>query len=1044
MPRTFRVLIAATMGVILWGPACAHGQDSDAGATDRFRFFEQRIRPLLIKRCFRCHSHKQGKADGGLVLDTRRGWADGGGKGPAVIPGQPQKSLLLRAVRHQVPGLKMPPGKKLPEQEIRDLAEWIRRGAADPRVDDPQAAVGAGGDEDHWAFRPLARPKLPTKGDRQPGGLASPVDVFVSTRLAEAGMSLSDTAGREVLLRRVTFDLTGLPPTEHEMSAFLKDRSPGAWERVVDRLLASPHYGEHWGRHWLDLARYADSNGADINYAHAHAWRYRDYVVDSFNADRPYDEFLREQLAGDLLGPGTSAEERNRRLTATGFLMMGPKMLAEVDTTKLLLDVVDEQLDVTMRTVIGLTVGCARCHDHKFDPISTRDYYALAGIFRSTRSIDVLRDVNTQVSEWMERDLEVPGFEEKLASHSARIQQVESALATLGATPRPPKPGAGQAVRSVHNRQLPAILSTTWTAWVRPGSRRPHLDAVVSAAFSRSIQGHSLGFHTGPTALHPRVVWNHGPGSHRIIMSEHPLGADQWHHLAVSYDGTSRDLVLYVDGQAAAKADNVESTPFTVVGVGRRESSSDFGFGGDVDQVAIYSRALGPAEIAADMTGNHPRPHLVLLWEFEDVVSGRIPDSSGHGHEGRIVGFGLLNDAQRPAGRRGRGLSFARAPTVALTEARRADIKRLRAEWKELEDQRPAAPRVMAVRSDQPVDLPVLQRGSHLAPGRVKIRRNVPAVLRRRLPMPRIFRKENGRAKLARWLTDHRHPLTARVIVNRIWQWHFGQGLVRTPSNFGIRGDRPSHPGLLDWLATELMSHDWSIKHLHRVILMSRTYRQQHDDTAAGLDRDPDNRLLWRHEVRRLPAEAIRDSLLFVADVLDRQMRGTVVEQPNMKRTSLQPGSREYETVRRGLYLPVIRVRGYEMFTVFDFQTSGEHLAKRPTTTVPQQALFMLNNPLVSRVARRLANRVLESRSQDDHVADDARDRERIDRLYRVVYGRRPSGSELEAAVGRLESLRVIRSRDSEGKTSQPASREAAWSDFCHLLIAANEFVFVK
>ena len=421
-------------------------------------FFERRIAPLLARHCYECHGPEKQESD--LRLDRAGDLLAGGVSGRAVAPGKPNGSLLITAVRYAADDLQMPPGGKLADAEIADLVRWVEIGA--PHSDGPAAAVRSSRDEsrpvstDHWAFQPLVAPQPPAV--RAQSWVQTSIDPFVLTRLEAAGLQPAPPADRRTLIRRATYDLIGLPPTPEEIAAFEGDESPQALTRVVDRLLASPHYGERWGRHWLDVARYADSNGLDENIAHGTAWRYRDWVIDSFNADLPYDEFLRDQLAGDL-SPTEDGAKRNARLVATGFLLMGPKVLAEVDERKMEMDIIDEQIDTVGRSLLGLTLGCARCHDHKFDPITTRDYYALAGIFKSTHSMDSF----TKIARWHENELFSPAHQQAQAEHERRLAalrgrvdemtaaataRLQQQLGPAAALPVDPEPSFPQATRA--------------------------------------------------------------------------------------------------------------------------------------------------------------------------------------------------------------------------------------------------------------------------------------------------------------------------------------------------------------------------------------------------------------------------------------------------------------------------------------------------------------------------------------------------------------------------------------------------------------------
>ncbi|MCG8652324.1 MAG: PSD1 and planctomycete cytochrome C domain-containing protein, partial [Pirellulales bacterium] len=554
---------------------------------EQLEFFESRIRPVLVKHCYACHAADSKTIRGGLLLDSRAGMLRGGDLGPALVPGDSSESLLLSALRHE--SLEMPPKGKLPEAVIKDFELWIDRGAADPRGEsiatatsgiDPAAA------RDHWAFQPIQTPTIP-RGALSDSWVRNPIDAFVWQKLEQRGWRPAAEADKYTLIRRATFDLIGLPPSEQELEAFLADDSPASFERVIDRLLASPHYGQRWGRHWLDLVRYADTNGADENHAMPNAWRYRDWTIRALNQDLSLDQFIVQQLAGDLLPPPSNEEAAADLLIATGMLVIGPKMLAEQDKEKMRIDIVDEQIDTVSRTMLGMTIACARCHDHKFDPISSEDYYALAGIFASTRTM-----LNEDfVSKWMERDLP-----------SQRIAQL----------------------RQQHQQRM--------------GVAKTKLDDMVDQA---------------------------------------------------------NDDVLCVLQQ--------NSLP------------------------------------------KKPEQH------YPEAVKQQI------------------------------------------TAARQA--------LEQLEKAMPKFASAMAVAEASTTNLPVHIRGDHLRKADKGIPRGVPRRLRQVVPIRSIPDQASGRLQLARWLTSPDHPLTARVMANRLWMWHFGQPLMRSPSNFGLQSSPPVHRDLLDWLS---------------------------------------------------------------------------------------------------------------------------------------------------------------------------------------------------------------------------------------------------
>ncbi|MDX1966218.1 MAG: PSD1 and planctomycete cytochrome C domain-containing protein [Planctomycetaceae bacterium] len=776
------------------------------------RFFENRIRPVLVEHCQKCHGPE--KQWSSLRLDSQEALLKGGDTGPAVVPGKPEESLLIKAVRQIDGEISMPPKSKLSEAQISDLVEWVRQGATYPST--PSVVKSPLRDPNHWAFQPPAAQALPAVRDS--AWVQTGLDAFILFKLEAQGLTPAPAADKSTLIRRVTFDLTGLPPTPEEVAAFLADDSAEAYARLVDRLLSAPAYGERWGRHWLDVARYADSNGLDENVAHGNAWKYRDYVVSAFNQDIPYDQFLVEQLAGDLL-PTTNTDERYRNLIATGFLSLGAKVIAEVDETKMQMDIVDEQIDTVSRALLGLTMGCARCHDHKFDPISTADYYGLAGIFKSTRTMETF----TKLARWHENPLPTPESLSAKAAHEAQVAEKKAAL-----------------------------------------------EAFIAEA------------------------------------------------------------------DKAVVANLAEGTP--------------------------------------------------------------VPDKK----------------------------------EPLYPEATKTELKQLRDSLKDLEKSAPEIPSAMGVSEDKPADVPIHVRGSHLKLGDV-VPRHVPAVLRGP-SVPEFTPQSSGRMELARWLVDPQHPLTARVMVNRVWRWHFGRGLVSSTDNFGLLGDRPTHPELLDWLAQHFIQEGWSLKTLHRTILLSSTYRQSSTPSPQTLERDPANQLWGRVPVRRLDAEEIRDSLLAVSGQLDPRQGGPVLKVKNrdylFDHTSKD--LTEYTSVRRSLYLPVIRNNVYDVFQLFDYPDAAVPNGNRISTTVAPQALMMLNSELVLQASDHLASRLTREVATDDAL--------RIARLFQLAYGRDPTESELDEQHGFLRSAEQAFASAADAA----ARRQSAWSTLCQVILAANEFIYVN
>ena len=770
--------------------------------------FEKQIRPLLANHCWKCHGAEKQK--GGLRLDSAEGLIKGGDTGASVVAGKPDESLLIQAVRYQGE-LKMPPKGKLSDSEAAELADWVRQGAkwptvkqlktlttsaalaSSPRVTAPQA----------WAFQPIrdvGPPDLPSRAV-----LNSPIDRFIESALETKGLHSSPPVGKLALIRRATFDLTGMPPTPGEVDAFVADRSPDAFSRVVDRLLASPRYGERWGRHWLDLARYADSNGMDENVAYAQAFRYRDYVVRAFNRDKPYDLFLKEQLAGDLLPSSKDDKTEQDRLIATGFLVIGPKMLAEDDPVKMEMDIIDEQVDTVGRVFMGLTLGCARCHDHKFDPIPTNDYYGLAGIFKSTRTMD----------------------------------------------------------------------------------------------------------------------------NHRVVA--------MWHERPIPTE--SETLALSTFQRAAA------------------------------------TRKLEIESLARKIKSATKQPGLAKLEEELKMKQKALAD-------------------------------FEKKP--------------------------PPITRVMSVEEQKPTNLRVHIRGNHLTLGQ-EVPRRFPTSLSGAMGTLRDQTK-SGRLELGEWLTRPDHPLTARVMMNRIWLGHFGEGLIRSPDNFGRLGETPDHPELLDWLACRFVQSGWSMKAMHRLIMLSSTYQKSTRPDPRSNQVDPENRLLSHFNRRRLQAEAIRDAILAVSGELDEVMGGSFLNTGNHAYVNNTggAGSVSYDLNRRSVYLPVIRSGIYDVFQAFDFADPSTSNGKRIPTTVAPQALFMMNDRLILRCSDAMAGRLLARTDLDTPG--------RIALAYRRAFGRTATRKEIDRDTEYLR--RFMRELAAEGIAPEARPRRALQL-LCQAICSSSEFLYI-
>ncbi len=800
-------------------------------------FFEQSVRPLLVKHCYECHSTESEKRKGGLLLDSKDGWMAGGDSGEVIEPGHPEQSLVIEMVRYENPDLQMPPKYRLSEEEVGILAEWVAMGAPDPRsgkvvAKTPSIQWEKG--KAHWAFQAVKNPAVPeVKNSAWP---RRDLDCFLLSKMEEAGVKPVADADRYRLIRRITLDLTGLPPTVEEVGSFVRDPSSDdeALAKVVDRLLASPGFGERWGRHWLDVARYADSVGKTRNIPFPYAWRYRNYVIDAFNADKPYDEFLTEQIAGDLLDADT-AERQAEHLIATGFLALGSMDLNERDREQFLLDRIDDQIDTLGRATMGLTLGCARCHDHKFDPLAQTDYYALAGIFASTKTLSGQSNRKGNSKEY-------------------------------------------------HQPQLLASLDLESGAGVGQSEGRAAREAEIEFLENRLEELRKAG----------------------------------------------------------------KETP----GPGRRKE---------------------------------------LKQEFFRVQK-------------------RLNDLRNADGE---GATLAAAPQ-GKGKRRKGDGQ-----------VDPNAPLAMAARDGAVTDLALRVRGEPDLVGEI-VPRAFPAMLRH-ATTPKLGEGTSGRLELAEWLVSPDHPLTARVMANRIWAHLFGRGLVGTVDNFGLSGEAPTHPELLDSLASRFVANGWSVKSLVREIVLSRAYRlgTEHDEGNAALDED--NHLYWRANLRRLEAEAIRDSLLAAGDRLpaDRPAGAPsgALERPNAKGKGKRRGGETdpIATPVRSVYLPVLRSRLPGMFTVFDFAEPDQVNGQRDITTVPPQALFLLNNPFVVEVSQKAADRIL-AQDLPDEIS-------RLRYAYAYTLCRYPT----EAEAGRCLAFL------SEGGED----REASWTALVQALYSSAEFRYV-
>jgi hypothetical protein len=817
--------MSAARGVAILA-VLALGGPAGASDADGIAFFEKRVRPLLVKHCYSCHSAEAKKLKGELLLDTRAGVLKGGTSGPAVVPGDPGKSLLVKLVRHADESERMPPKEKLSAAEIADLETWVKMGAPDPRTGAAAAkALDLAKAKEFWSFRPVADPPAPAVKDS--AWPLTAVDRFVLAKLEEKGLTPAPPADKRTLVRRATFDLTGLPPTPEEIDAFLKDDSPDAFARVVDRLLASRAYGERWGRHWLDVVRYADTAGDNSDYPIPQMVRYRDWVIAAVNRNLPYDEFVRQQLAGDLL-PADGDADRHAKLIATGYLANTRRFGSYDDLGNgqpypwhL---TIEDTIDNLGRTFLGLTVNCCRCHDHKFDPLSQADYYALYGFFQSTRY------------PW-------PGIE---------LDKVQRDMVPL----------------------VPA-------------------DRVAAVAKERSAKVAGL-------------------------------------------DAELKAL-------RATKAAADKAVAFSALAAAVTKSRSD----------SLGAR-INNAKKAKEDVEKQPLPY----------------------------------------------------PTAYAVQDRPREGKRK------------VGNACVQIKGDP----------ERLGP---EVPRRFPTVLGGQT-LPKDV-TGSGRRELAEWIVDPKNPLTARVMVNRIWQWHFGQAIVPTPSDFGTQGRRPTHPELLDHLATRFVEGGWSVKAMHRLVMLSRAYQMASREHDASAKIDVANEYLWRFPRRRLDAESIRDAVLAASGGLDRSPGGPhpFPPMPKWDYTQHNPFKAVYDTNRRSVYLMTQRIQRHPFLALFDGPDTNASTATRVTSTTPLQALYLMNDPFVHAQAKAFAGRLLKERDGDAA---------RVERAYLLLYGRPPTTGERAAALEYLSKAGEKLAAAGAATGERPAK---AWASLARALFLSNEFVYV-
>jgi hypothetical protein len=923
-----RLLVVGTLILLGTAPLAAAEPDSRA-----IEFFEKKIRPVLVEHCYACHSEearKAGKLKGGLLLDSAAGIRKGGASGASFVPGKAADSILIKALRYDE--LRMPPRAKLADAVVADFETWVTQGAPLPSERDlagPAKSLDWDEARRFWAFQPPV--KYPHPAVHDPSWPKKDSDFFVLAELEKQGLHPVRPASKRELLRRATFDLIGLPPTPEEMDAFLADNSPEAFARVVDRLLASPHYGERWSRYWLDVARYADDRALAVAKPFPHAYRYRDWVVQAFNQDMPYDQFLRLQLAGDLM-PATI--DPVTRLSGLGFQGLGAEYHKGNFAAQVMADELDDRVDTLTRGLLGLTVACARCHDHKYDPIPTRDYYSLAAAYQGASMSEMTVATPEVAARFQAWDKERKDQEASLAQW---LQERSRSLGRSGLEDLTHTLLVAQRVRVLRERKQPCDVD----ALARQEKLSPFLLKRVLERLGNLAQGPVVG-----------MAWLASADRARAEVSDASMVPDDlWQasnelHTAVLAVLHDQDCLERDFEEALLRAD-------------------------PKDKGQIRKGALpGPQQALLQALWLDPRaPFFVDGREMANLLEGA--------------------DRDQLAERRTRLDQHRKAAPSPLPMIHGVQ----------------GGGQAMRVHVRGRVDNP----GEESPPGFLRILTPVGGI-----PSPG---QRFTRLELADAIATPRNPLTARVFVNRVWQHHFGRGIVSTPNNFGRLGERPTHPELLDTLAVRFMESGWSVKGLHRELMLSAAYQLSSDNEASNAGRDPENLYLWRMSPHRLDVEAWRDALLAVSGRLDRTMGG-----PSLELNGPKGGAKN---VRRTLYALVSRSVPDAMLTTFDFPDANVTSDRRTVTTVPQQQLFVLNSDFMVETARAFAGRLEKAEANEER---------RLILAFRLAFGRDPTAREQTLGHAFLQAAAAQRS---------PEDKLTPWEQYAQALLATNEFAWV-
>jgi cytochrome c553 len=1117
---TAKVISSLSLVAVILIVTASAAAAAEPSAED-IEFFEKQVRPVLVESCQKCHGDR--KQEGGLRLDSRETALKGGDSGPAIDPGKPGDSLLVEAIGY-TGDIKMPPKGKLAEAQIAALTEWVRRGAPWPA---DRAAAGKPGEFDlaarkarQWALQPV-KPQIPPEVHLKSWPL-NPIDNFILAKLAQAGLTPAPAAYRRTLLRRVTFELVGLPPTPTEIDDFLADDSPMAFERVVDRLLSSPHYGECWARHWLDLVRYAETRGHEFDMEIPLAWEYRDYIIRALNADLPYDQFVREHVAGDLLANPRRhpSEGFNESIIGTGFWHLGEATHSPVDIRADEAGRADNQIDVFAKAFLAQTVACARCHDHKFDAISTKDYYALSGYLQSSRYAVTCIDPPERRAEIVRQLTALRDEETRLLSAVADQTARSSAekiskllmasLAVLhpeydkSAGDAPPGSAALEARIAIaaKKHQIETEGLTAWVTFLQgPAFKSPtdpfHLWALLARQTGELSRDAIAAFLQQQRAGQGDLDRERALAQGYVVFEDFSRsGIDGWFvegkafgtappegtlalsggrvahsgHLSGRLEGVLRsrtftiaqNRILYHMAGKNAKVnliiDNFQLIRAPIYGgltIALENPDQMQWFAQDVSKWVghnAYIELIDPGDgfVAVDTIlfsdkgppAESPNPVTRCLLDVRDVdsiemlvqkfarliersLAKRTDDAKlqataefDRAAESSMRAFLLTHDLEG---------ALPRTLAVSRPESNK-QLAEIRASKQRLENEISYAHRALVMIDGTPEDDRVHVRGSPHKFGDVVPRRFLEALGGTEQP---VSANGSGRLDLARQMTDPANPLVARVIVNRIWKYHFGEGLVRTPDDFGNMGQPPTHPELLDWLATEFMHRGWSIKQLHRMILGSRTYQMSSRAADQKVEEvDPENKLWHRMALRRLEAETIRDSVLAVSGRLDPEMSGPGV-MPHLTPFLVGRGRPAASgpldgAGRRSVYLAVNRNFLNPMLLAFDSPIPFTTIGRRSVSNVPAQALALMNNPFVVEQSEVWARRML---------ADLADAKSRIQAMYLAAFSRPATADEVQNALAFIEN---------QSRQYPPGETLRPWSDLAHVLFNVKEFIFIE